>query len=40
MKARPDDPEKQISKVEKELGQLSWDVRGGAGIIEVTARRR
>ena len=28
MKNRPDDPEKQISKVEKELGQLSWDARG------------
>lgn len=28
MKNRLDDPEKQISKVEKELGQLSWDTRG------------
>ena len=28
MKNKLDDPEKQISKVEKELGQLSWDARG------------
>lgn len=27
MKNRLDDPEKQISKVEKELGHLSWDAR-------------
>lgn len=27
MKNRLDDPEKQISKVEKELGQLSWDAK-------------
>ena len=27
MKNRLADPEKQISEVEKELGQLSWDTR-------------
>ena len=31
MKNRLDDPEKQISKVEKELGQLPWDAKEKKG---------
>ena len=39
MKNRLDDPEKQISKVEKELGHLSWDARKKKKDKEMTVMR-